>query len=188
MYNAETNEIFFPLLIPGNELGGKVHTYNDVNSGIKRIEEFNLISNKFFGGTVVKLGLIGEYGFYACPHRDIPLLIRGFYIHDPSMVTELGKKLIQSKYPNAHIVYETVSTTVHRDLTPKEIEKKKELIEKAVDGGLSAPMIKDSTIEELEGLIRASASGKSKLNVVQEPMKATVDDRPVIVRKGKTNN
>ena len=185
MYNAQTNEILFPHLIPGNMLGGKEHTYNNVNGGVRNIAEFNLIGNKFFGGNVSKLGLIKEYGFYACPHREQPLKVLGFYIHDPEQMTNLGRELLQAKYPNARIVNAKITASVHRELSAEEVARKKELLKQAEENGLSAPLVSQSTVDELEGLIKASASGKSEMKVNVEQLKETVDDRPVLVRKGR---
>jgi hypothetical protein len=181
MYNAETNEIYFPHIIAGNVLGGKTHTFNSINSGMKMIGDFNLIRNKFFGGLVTNLGLIGEYGFFACPHYAKPTLIVGFYIPDPNLITELGRKLIKEKYPTANIVYEIMTTSPHRELTKEDLEKKKSLIEQAVKNGSPVYEITDNTVDELETLLRIQKTGLTDKKVVVEDTPPSKDDSPVVV-------
>jgi hypothetical protein len=176
LYNKATNEITFPHIISGNILGGKVHNTGCINGGFRMVTDapFNLIKNRFLGGISSKLGLIKEYGFYACPHFVDQKKIVGFYIHDPESLTELGKRLIKEQYPSITINFITTSCTAHRELTPKELEHKKELIAEAIDKGLSAPDISTNTPEELEGLLRAVNSGKAKTASGQD-MKVEVE-------------
>jgi len=183
MYNKQTNEITFPHIISGNILGGKVHNSGCINGGMKMITDkpFNLIKNRFFGGNCIRLGLIKEYGFYACPHIIDQKKILGFYINDPDLVTDVGKKVIAQQYPNITINYITTSCSVHRELTPDELERKKELIAQAIEKGIDAPKITDNTTEELEGLLQAINSGRAK-TAKGEDIKVTVE-QPVIVRE-----
>ncbi|MFA6358974.1 MAG: hypothetical protein WCY09_09990 [Candidatus Omnitrophota bacterium] len=184
MYDAKTNTIMFPHIIAGAMLGGKKHTWNNVNGGAKLISDFNLIQNKFFGGNVQRLGMIKEYGFFLCPHYVDWNIIMGFYIHDPALVTELGKKLLQDKYPGVNIVYETATITANRVLTPEEFEKKKVLVEEAREHGLSAPEVDHATLEELDGLIRSVDSGKSNMagKVQVDEGEFAVDKVPVYIQ------
>lgn len=168
MYDAKTNTIMFPHLFAGAILNDKKHNWNNVNGGVKLITDFNLIQNKFFGGNVERLGFIREYGFFLCPHREDWNVIMGFYIHDPSLVTELGKEILAKKYPGVTILYETATVSPNRVLTAEEFEKKKKLIEEALEHGLTAPSVDHATIDELDGLIRAEKSGKAKKVQVEE--------------------
>ena len=185
MYDAKTNEILFPLLIGGNKLGGIEHTYNSINGGAKSLSDLNLIQNKFFGGKIQRFGLILEYGFYACPHYETKK-IEGFYIDDPEMITELGKKVLQEKFPTAKIIYKTVTVSPQRVMTSEEIQKKKELLSEAAKVGLPVSMLEHSAVDELDGLLRAHASGvNEKAQVSVEDVKEVVEDIPVKIVKGK---
>lgn len=185
MYNHATNEILFPHIVPGNVLGDKQHTFNNVNGGVVPIEKFNLVRNKFFGGNVKMLGKIKEYGFYACPHFEKTKIIVGFYIHDPEDITEEGKKLLEGKYPDRKIVYKKVTSAPHRKMTTEEMKKKKELIQQAMDNGSSSMEINNATVQELEGLLKAQSSGKSDKIVQVEDSSANKEKVPVkVVHKG----
>lgn len=179
--------ITFPHIILGNKLQGIEHTYNCVNGGIKPIADFNLKTNKFFGGNVLRMGFVKEYGFYACPHFELSKLILGFYIHDPVTLTELGRRIIKEMYPGKEIVWEKVSPTVHRDMTPEELQRKRELIEQAKERGVQESQISNSTIEELDGVLRAIDSGHAqKVQFVGEPVPTADRTLPVTIEhKGR---
>jgi len=191
MYNKATNELTFPHIIYGDTINGKKHTFNSINGGIKMISDspFHLIRDLFFGGSVVRLGLITEYGFYACPYYDSEIRIVGFYIHDPAFLTELGKKIIEEIYPTYKIIYSTVSVSPDRTFTEEELEKKKKLAEELKNGEASIPDADSLNIEELEGLIKATRSGKQKgrdgnpIKVVVDKPITSVDDVPVLISK-----
>jgi hypothetical protein len=186
MYNAQLNEVVFPHIITGNVLNNNIHNINHVNGGMVKIEDLNLSRNKFFGGNVEVLGLIKEYGFYACPHYEMTQNILGFYIHDPSMLTELGKRLIKEKYPNATVIFEKVTDCPHREMTAEEITKKKELIQKAVETGAVEAEIQNVAMPELENLLKSMGSGKSNLKVTTENARPTADkDLPITISKGQ---
>ncbi len=181
MYNPKKKTLVFPHFILGNAIGGKEHTWNNVNGGVKRLADFNIIRNKFLGGNVEIMGFIKEYGFFACPHFEKTQLILGFYIHDPSIVTDLGKKLIQEKYPDANILWDKVAPTVHKQVSQEEIDRRKKLQAEAIANGAKAEYITHATADELDGLLQAISSGKGKRAVIEEPA-AEVDDRPVVVQ------
>jgi hypothetical protein len=184
MYDPKTNEILFPLILHGSTLGGKKHDYNSINGGFKQIADLNLIRNSFYGGNVVKLGFIREYGFFACPHYEQEKTIVGFYIHDPSLVTELGKKLIQERYPNAKVVYEQITVSAQRVMTQEEITKKRDLTKKAVEHGATPDQVTSLTAEELDGFLKASASGVNpKAKVSVEQVHQTVEIVPIEIIK-----
>lgn len=184
MYNPETNELSFPLILHGNTLNGKVHTVNSINGGFKYLADLNLMRNKFYGGNVEKFGIITEYGFYACLHYEIRDKVIGFYIDEPDKITPLGAEMIQSRYPNAKIVYKNVDPKPVVVLTAADIEKKKALVAKALDAGIKASEVTGTTADELDGLIWSMANRDNKKAVVSvEEVKATVDNRPITVVK-----
>ena len=174
--------ITFPHIILGNKLQGVEHTYNCVNGGIKPIADFNLKANKFFGGNVVKMGFVLEYGFWACPHFEQTKLILGFYVHDPITLTELGKRIIKEMYPGREIVWDKVSPTVHREMTSDELQRKRELIQQAKERGVQESQVNNQTIEELDGLLRAFDSGHAtKVQFVGAPEPTADPDLPVTI-------
>ena len=186
MYDIEKNQVTFPHIISGAVLGNKLHTYNSINGGIKLIEDepFNLIRNKFFGGITQKLGLIAEYGFHACVHYEKPGIIVGFYIHEPATVTELGKKLIQEKYPDATIIYEKQDIVKKTELTPEEKKKKERLLIKAAEMNIPAYQVGNESVDELESMMDALSSGKSGKKATVSPEQNYIDDVPVLVKHG----
>jgi len=170
MYLKRTNEIYFPHLIPTNVLGEKVHKWSDVNGGAKNIETLGLKANSFFGGRVSVLGLIKEYGMYACQQRESNNVI-GFYVHDPEQLTPLGKKLVKQYFDGIKVVFET-----YVEKAPTEAEKKKlaQVREKYREQGMPSELVDHSTVDELVALEKAIESGKAEkaMAVVQS---ATLD-------------
>ena len=158
MFNPNTNEISFPHVIPGCILGGKTHTYNSINGGIKVLSNMNLIRNRFMGGNIEKLGLISEYGIYACPHYMTKRIL-GFYIPASESLTEEGKRVLLDRYPNAKLLGVT-NGAIHKVLTTEETQKKAQLISDAVERGAVKAQVEGNTIDELDGLIKALDSGK----------------------------
>ena len=186
MKNKELKLIYFPHVIFGNVLGGREHTFNDIHGGIKPLSDFNINQHNFLGGNCTKeIGLIDSYGFYACPYVFDTKKIVAFYIHDPEQITDLGKQLIEEYYPDYQIVYERMSTSVHKVLTAEEIAKKRDLLQKIADEGINPKMVEKSTVEELDGLLQAVESGKSNLEVKQEQLKAASAESKPQVQKLK---
>jgi hypothetical protein len=186
MYNKKTNTLVFPHIILGNVLAGRKYTFNDIHGGIVPISKFNLVVNGFFGGNVELLGLIDRLGFYICPDRFRKAdIIRGFYIPEPSMVTEEGKNILQQHYPTAKIIYEKVSVTPHTQLTQAQMQLKLKKIEEAKEYGIEPRMVSNATLEEVEGLIKAAQSGKSGKTVAVESQGVTVQETetPRVVNK-----
>ena len=165
MYDKNKQVLSFPHFIMGSELGGKNHVFNNINGGMKRLADFNLVRNKFLGGNVEVFGRVKEYGFYICPHYENRQVL-GFYIHDPSTVTELGKKLIQERYPDANIIWEKVAP-VDKQMSAEEMKKRKELIEQAKERGAKEAEVSNATLDELDGLLEAMDSGKATRAVVE---------------------
>ena len=180
MKNKQTMTIMFPHVIPGITLAGKQHTYNNINGGMKPLSDFNLKVNDFMGGNCGKmLGLIEEYGFYACPHFEQRKLI-AFYIDDPSKVTELGKKMIEQTYPEYRVIYERVADNVHTVVTEEMIKRKMSLLNDVKDRGLNPKYVDKTTAEELEGYLAAVDSGKVGKAVQQIPAMES-NDEPVMI-------
>lgn len=193
MYDRMTRELTFPHIILGDTINGKKHTFNSINGGIKMISDspFHLIRDLFFGGNVIHLGLITEYGFYACPYYDSEIKIVGFYIHDPQYLTELGKKIIEDLYPNTKIYYSAVSVSPERTFSASELEHKKELVEEIQKCEGAIPTVDGLNLEELEGLVKVVKSGRQKdsagnpVKVSVERPVTSVDDVPVLIKKGR---
>lgn len=162
MYDKVKNRITMPHTIPMPILDGKKYTMNDINGGTTRIADLNIPTNTFWGGNVLVVGMVNELGFYACPSR-YDNSIQGFYIHDGTKVTEKGKALLAKRFPGIEIVYEPVSDEV----TPEEAEHLKELRAEAIKVGVASQQITQVSAKELEGLIRAMASGINQANVVE---------------------
>jgi hypothetical protein len=159
MYIKSTNEIYFPHIIPGSTIGGKVHTWkNNVNGGAKKIVDLCLNQNSFFGGNVLILGLIKEYGFYACQHIDTQEII-GFYVSDPHMVTELGKMLLSERFPNTTIKYEVF---VETPPTPEQLKDLAEMKQYGLDHGISPIIVEKANAEEIKSCLASLSSGKAE--------------------------
>jgi len=188
MYDINKNEVTFPHIIAGPVLGNKLHTINSINGGMKRIYDapFCLVRNEFFGGITEKLGLISEYGFYACLHYEQVSKVVGFYIHDPSLITELGRKLIEEKYPGAKILYEKQDVVVKTGLTPEEKKRKEQLLVKAAELNVPAYQVGNESVDELESVLNCIASGKSgKTAAVEQPVVSNDANIPVSIRRGR---
>lgn len=167
MYNLSKNEITFPHVVPTPILGGKLHTWSNVNGGAKMLADFDINPNKFFGGNVEKLGWITEYGMYACKRRMDENMtnnatITGFYVHDPSKLTKVGRDLFKKAFPSATVRFE-----IHAEKppTPAEIKKRKDLQKYYLEHGMSPEMVNHATAEELVNLAAALDSGKSKISL-----------------------
>lgn len=181
MYDKTKQVLSFPHFIMGNVLNNKKHVFNDINGGMKQLADFNLVRNKFLGGNVELFGKVKEYGFYICPHYENKTVL-GFYIHDPSIVTELGKKIVQERYPDAKIVWEKVAP-IDKQLSAAEIKKRKELIDKAKEKGANESEVSHATLDELDGLLQAMDSGKASRAVVEMAgVDASDKNKKVVIR------
>jgi len=158
MYYKQTNELKFPHTIPTPILGGKKHVWNDVNGGAKKVADLCIDVNTFWGGNVILLGWIKEYGMYACPQRDTGIVL-GFYVHEPDKLTELGRKLVKEAFPSYNVVFEVA--TEHK-LTAEEIAERQRVKQYYLDHGMAPNLVDHSTAEELEGLLKALESGKAE--------------------------
>lgn len=180
MKNKQTMTIMFPHVIPGTTLAGKLHTYDNINGGMRPLADFNLKVNDFMGGNCSKsIGLIKEYGFYACPHFQKRMLI-AFYIHDPTRLTALGKKMIEESYPEYRVIYEVIADNIHQVVTQEMINKKMGLLNEVKDRGLNPKYVDKTTVEELEGYLEAVDSGKG-LKAVQQVPGLEVNTEPITI-------
>jgi hypothetical protein len=85
----------------------------------------------------------------------------------------LGKEVLQKQYPDFKIIYETVSCTPNRTLTPDEINKKIGLIEEAKEKGVSPIILEGASISQIEDAIKIKETGVSGV-------KATVTNGVVV--------
>lgn len=187
MKDKSTGTIYFPHVIAGNKLDGKEYTFNSINGGMKKLADFNINQNKFLGGNCAPMiGLIKELGIYACPHFENRKKIVAFYVHDPETITEEGHKVLESHYPEYKIIYEKMTPTIHKLLTPEEIAKKRSLLDQIKDKGVNTALVDRANVDELEGVLKALDSGKSNLKVQQETLKTSEEDDVGVIHKGRT--
>lgn len=169
MKDKKSMTIYFPHVIAGNTLNGVLHDYNRINGGMKPLSDFNINPNKFMGGNCSKhIGRIKEYGFYACPHYEKRMII-AFYIHDPDMLTELGKQVIEKMYPDYSVIYAIKTPTIHAVLTEAELAKKKKLLEQIQDKGVTPELVNRASVDELESVLEAIDSGRATKAVQEVP-------------------
>lgn len=161
MYDRLNNEITFPHIIPTATLGGKTHTWNDVDGGATRVADLFIDPNKFFGGNVLVLGMVKAYGMYACQSKNTSEII-GFYVHDPETLTKLGKKLIKEAFPNKTVKFELYRT---RETSPEEIKELQRLRQYYKENGMSPSIVDKANAEELESLWKALQSGKAEKQI-----------------------
>lgn len=187
MFDRQKMQITFPHLIPGNKLGDVEYTFNDVDGGVKRLADFKLVRNSFFGGQVTVLGLIRSLGVWACQHYETRKII-GFYVDDGNRVTEKGKKLIRERFSDCEIIFEPVED-VRQVLTAEQKAKKNELLNELKAHGVAPELITHTSAAELEGLLKAVKSGSANMKIATEDAKVATpyveDDKPVEVKKPK---
>ena len=151
--------VYFPHVIPGKSIGNKIHTFNSINGGMKRVADLGLDPTTFFGGNVRELGLIKEYGFYAIPSQWTSEIL-GFYLYDPAMVTDLGKQILKDYFQMDTLVYGFVSeaSAVVRDDSARA-----ELIAEYEKAGGISSMVRHVHVDELRSMLEALKSGKAEL-------------------------
>lgn len=123
-------EIYFPRTIPMAFLRPLKFTWQkDVDGGATPISNLNIKQETFLGGNVITLGWMNKYGLYACPDMET-LDVRTIYVHDPLRLTELGRELVRSAFPNDECIFgERKETELSPKLvTPESAEELKELI------------------------------------------------------------
>lgn len=169
MYDSKTNTIYLQHhAIPGDELGGKKYTFNNINGGFKKLADMGIIGGMFFGNNVDRLGLCLELGLYICASRWNNQVL-GFYINDGNELTELGKKVVAQKYANAHISYEPIMS---RDMSRDDIDRLNELRKKSIEFGMEVGFVSRASAESLMNAMEAMKSGvneKAKVEVVATP-------------------
>lgn len=175
MQTTKTNLlIMHRYIIPGVKLGSKVHTWNDVNGGVKKVPDLGMDMNTFYGGRVEILGLIKEYGFYLCKDYATKEVI-GFYVHDGANVTEIGRKLLESRFAGCTLQFEPFID--NGGMSEQEIEERESLREAALRRGYSAVELSRNNATELKALVEAFDAGKPEQKVqiiVEENVGAVV--------------
>lgn len=164
MYGRSKNEIVFPDLIVGNCLGGIEHTMKFKFAGMKPIGDFGYTTNNFYGGRCTEMLFIKEYGFYACKQKNENKII-GFYIHDPHIVTELGKKLIKEYYGSKTVIFANKGDL---PVTKEDMKEREAAIKEAVAEGYDLDLISHMTALQIKDLIKVIRFEKSKAKA-QEP-------------------
>lgn len=158
MFESNKNKITFPHIIPGNKLGDKAFTFNDVNGGATRIAAMGIERNDFYGGAVISLGYVKELGFYICPHFQSGVIL-GFYIHDPATVTDYGKELIAKRFPGVKVEY--VFYTTDR-LTQEQIAERKAEKLRFMEMGVGPEIANHASAEQLKIMVKVmEANAKS---------------------------
>lgn len=163
MIDERNKVIYFPHIFPGtpkpNILNGKEHTKNSVNGGFFNIELFGLAQNRFLGGECNHVGMITEYGFYACPDRDDRKIL-AFYVSDPKTVTELGKKILIERFPGYRVVFDQyLAPIVTEDEDPV---RRAELMKEFEEVGGSPIMVRAISSKAILDLIKVLRSGTSE--------------------------
>ena len=163
MTDEKNKVIYFPHTFPGtptpNFLGGEAHTFNSVDAGLFKIGDFGLTINRFLGGECTHLGLIGKYGFYACPDRGNKKIL-AFYVADPKKVTDLGKQIIQERFPNYRIVYDQYLVPQEKDdIDPN---RRAELMKQFEEAGGNPIMVRAVSSKAILDLIKVLRSGTSE--------------------------
>lgn len=158
MYDKSTNTITFPHIMPTNRIAGKEHTFNSINGGMTKLADLGIEQNSFLGGNVVTLGLIKEYGFYACP-SIYNAEILGFYVHDPAKLTELGRNAIIERFPKYDVVFEIKTD---KELTAEQIKERKAQRQRWIDEGISPEIVDHHTADELKNLLKVMQSGAAE--------------------------
>lgn len=181
---SNPKEIVFPHHFPYTELGGKRYTWDDVDGGAVMVDKMGYKKKNFMGGRCIRFGLIKELGFYGClDHFDKNhKRLCGFYMHDPSQVTKLGKEVLKQALPQYTIKYMTYD---HLPKQKEDTERKEALVAKAKEMGIPENAVKDARSESIESLIKAK-----EFDLANE----TIDDKEFLLAeaakksKSKTKN
>lgn len=174
MYSKETNELYITRhTIPGRVLDGKEYTFNSVNGGAKKIENFtspygeHYKQGDFFGGNVALLGFITELGFYACVSNKPDRKILGFYVDNGATITDYGKEVLTKRFEDVATIHWVGDPP--KGITQDDINRKNALMEEAMKYGHSITTLNKLNVKEMDGLLKAMQSGKrSDANVVVE--------------------
>jgi len=163
MNDPTSNVIYFPHTFPGtpkpNTLDDKLITFNDIDGGIVKISDFGYVSNRFLGGECIHLGLMKKYGFYACPDRANKVIL-AFHVENPALMTALGKKVFEERFPGHRIVYKEYKPDfVMADEDPAERE---DIIRQFESVGGSPIMIRKISSKAILDLIKVLKSGTSE--------------------------
>ena len=165
MFDRATMTISFPHIIPTNKLGNRDWNWNDVDGGIKKLADFGIARNSFFGGQVTILGLIKSLGIWACQHYETKRIV-GFYVDTGDRVTDAGRELLAVRFSDCKIAYvnEPPKAT---SISAEDRAKKDALREELKSHGIAPEMITHTTAKELENLLNAVKSGKVDKPIVE---------------------
>ena len=147
--------ITFPWIFPGSALDGKKYYASDINGGMKRIADFGLSKNTFFGGRVETFGLLKEFGFFLCKDWLSGETI-GFYVHSAGDVTSLGKEVLRRNYPLLVMPF---------DEDPPMTEREADV----AAWGYAPEVIQRENAKELESLIKTFVKEKDDAQMVETP-------------------
>lgn len=170
-------QITFPHSFDGNALDDRKYTFDDVDGGIKRIADFGIARNSFFGGTVTVLGLISKLGFYACQHYETRKIV-GFLVDKPERVTELGRELLRKRFSDCEVIF---------DVATEPSTKRDELLNEFKKHGVAPEIITQTNALELKGLIENVQAGNiENKKVTVEPQAVDVQDTVVKPKQKRT--
>jgi len=175
MQNKE--EIRFPRSFPGKKLGSKIFERNMVIGIPTKTADLGL-KTSFFGGNVDVMFLLQDYGIYACVNRWNNDLV-GFYVHDPAILTPLGKAAVEQQFAGFVVNYNPPAV---QEMTAEEKKRWEELKEEAEAKGLQAALIDHTSAQ---GLLNALATIESGINknakvTVEEVAKSPVSKNPSV--------
>lgn len=182
MFDNKTMTITFPHVVPGNTLDGREYSFNDVDGGVKRLADFGIARNSFFGGTVTVFGLITKLGIWACQHYETRKIV-GFYIDDPARVTDTGRELLRKRFSDCEVIFEkTVAKPT--SVSKEELAKRDALRKELTAHGIAPEMITHTNAEALEGMLRAVLSGVAdkKIATVEENVPAVYGEDKIATK------
>lgn len=164
---SNPKEIVFPHHLPYTALGGKMYTWNDVDGGAVPVEKFGYQKKNYMGGRCIRFGFITELGFYGClDHFDKQhTRLCGFYLHDPSQVTEKGKAVLEQA-----LVKNTISYINFTDLPKQKEDTKKHeaLVKKATKLGIPENAVVNAKNQSIESLITAKEFDLSNSDIDED--------------------
>jgi len=170
MYNPNNaKEIVFPLTFGCSSWPGKPYIWNNVNGGAKPIGAFGYTTNQFLGGRCIKLGFILELGFYGCQdknHQEGTSKLVGFHAEDPSLITPLGKQMIEQMFPNNTIRYERYDRIKKEAVDPAV---KAKVVEQAREIGVPEQALKVSHVDTLADLVKVAKYEKAQEELAKKP-------------------
>jgi hypothetical protein len=185
MLNPENmKEIVFPHTFGNYSWPGRQYVWNDVNGGAKSIGAFGYITNHFLGGRCVKLGFITELGFFGCQDKNHPegtAKLIGFHVEDPSLVTAMGKELLEGMYRSNTIRYIRYDNLKKK---PVDMAERAKAEQEAREVGVPEPAIRLTHVETLKDLVRVAKFEQLQEEAVSAPVKKAPARRPAAKKAG----